>query len=387
MDTTISRIPQRLGLLLLGGLCVWGAVLTFGGLSPLTSDVRFNVAPFARCTFVGGLRDLNPNARLNHADLRALTCGTSDTLYMAELPLRDGVCEVQVELPWSIDGELVLIGDGGQSPATMAISAVEHEGRRHSLPSQEWAADRGVPAVAAADVSPDFRRLQLAFSDADSVKLNMLAIFTVLPRWKAWCLFLGLTVMLPLVCGIVAVLALLGWGRLPARRFPDWNLAQQMLTGFPIVLLLSLGWHLCPRHTLCDFAFVAALVIPAAAMTVRTARQRLAADGTREDGRLICLILAATALLVVGVMVDTNLVASRRMQPIDYLIPHTGAQRLAAGVPLDEQYASRPWAVHLLFAPWDHVLGRFSYWGYIGVLAGMNSLVLIPIAAFARRWG
>ena len=33
------------------------------------------------------------------------------------------------------------------------------------------------------------------------------------------------------------------------------------------------------------------------------------------------------------------------------------------------------------------MLGRFGYWGYIGIMAWLNALVLVPIAAIARDWG
>ena len=105
------------------------------------------------------------------------------------------------------------------------------------------------------------------------------------------------------------------------------------------------------------------------------------------ERRLVQLMIAATGLLVVCMMVDTNLVANRRAHPVDYLIPYVGARLLAAEQPLGSEFAARPWLVHALFAPWEHVLGRFSYWGYIGFLAGMNSLALIPVALFARNWG
>jgi len=112
----------------------------------------------------------------------------------------------------------------------------------------------------------------------------------------------------------------------------------------------------------------------------------LKSNNAGPDHGLVPWLLLTTLLLLCEVMVDTYLVANRRIIPVDHLLSYLGSKRLVGRVPMTEDLTFRPWLVHGLFAPLDWGSGRFSYWSYLGFMAGLNSLVLVPVALFSRRW-
>lgn len=375
-------ICRRLTLWSLGGIAFMGLLLLLGGYGPLSAQTPLNVAPFASCVHLPGRESIFGSLPITQADLRVLTSGTTDTLYMANVPLNDGSNAVALEFPWTVLlDKIIILGDGEQRRTTLKIAVQDAAGAWKMLDPRDWYARNGIPPIVVELEPKAIQALRFCVIRADSSLFNAIGVYTLVPRWQAWAAFLALTALLPFGCGVAAILSTLALGRIPLRFAQDKGMAVRMLAGVVVQLAAAVVWLSLPQSAMVDGVFVAVLASSAVGECVLLWR------GPAVERRLVQLMSAATGLLVVCMMVDTNLVANRRAHPVDYLIPYVGSRLLAAQQPLGPEFAARPWLVHALFAPWEHVLGRFSYWGYIGFLAGMNSLALIPVALFAQRWG
>ena len=64
--------------------------------------------------------------------------------------------------------------------------------------------------------------------ELESLRINAVAAMVLMPRWQAWAYVLGLNVVGPYFVGALALLALLGLGRLLA---PDGDLETRMVLG------------------------------------------------------------------------------------------------------------------------------------------------------------
>lgn len=364
------------------------AGLGWVGRSWLGQAIEFNVAPFATTHFNGKERYVNPRAALTRAALEVVTDGTVDTLYTAELPVSANGAELTISLPWPMQiVRLEVLGVESSTTGEIEIEFRAADGSWNSMGTNSWSGGTQPPLVEAFDPI-ELSELRLRFRRMNPVLLNAVALYVLAPRWLAWGAFLALMLLLPLACGTFVLLVILGWGRLacPGRDANMDGLGRQLVAGVLILALAGTAWLLAKDWPPASTAYWLFLSFGALAQGCRLARRRwqqLPADAAP----FWPLLLGTLLLLVMEVMTDTNLVLFRRMQPVDYLLAYLGAERLVLSAPMTEGLVSRPWLVHVQFAPWLVALGRFSYWGYIGFIAGINVLILVPMGLWARRWG
>ncbi len=347
-------------------------------LAPPTEPVEVNVSPLARVEVAGQVGRVVPGSRIEWCLPEAMLDATVDALYLAEVPARDDGPVATITWPWPVDLRRIgVLGGDDQFDGTLLVEAGSERLalRRPPRPGLPLFADRATRvAVDRITIRWLGRPPGLA-----SVRINAVAAMAVMPRWRAWAYVLGLGVVGPYLVGAAALLAVLGLGRGLA---PAADLGLRMALGLIAASALAVAWIVAPRSPWADTLHLAILGVAAAWELARGPIGR-----PSPDRGLFALIAAAAGLLVLDVFADTTLVMSRRMQPVDYLHSYIGAELLAARAPMVGQLLFRPWLMHAFFAPTTAALGRFGYWGYIGIMAWLNALILVPIAAIARGWG
>ena len=319
-----------------------------------------------------------PGAGIEYCLPEAMLDGTLDTLYLAEIPARDGELIAAISWPWPIDLRRIgVLGGDDNFAGTLVVEAGPERIalRRDPQPGRPLFAERTTRAPV--------DRITIRWLDRpvgmETIRINAVAAMAVMPRWRAWAYVLGLNVVGPYLVGALVFLAVLGCGRWLA---PGGDPGRRMVLGLLGTTVLAVAWIVAPRHPVVTALYLAIMGLAAAWELVRGPIVRPA-----PDRGLMALIAMSAGLLVLDVFTDTDLVMSRRMQPVDYLNSYIGGELLAAPAPLVGQLLFRPWLLHAFFAPMTAPLGRFGYWGYIGVMSWLNALILVPIATIARRWG
>jgi hypothetical protein len=340
--------------------------------------VEINVSPLATVTVAGQVGKVLPGADIQFCVPDVMLDGTLDTLYLAEVPVGNGPV-VTVRWPWPIGlSRVAVLGGDDKFAGTMLVEAGPER-----LVLRRHPATVGRPVFQQRATRARIDTIVIRWldrpKDATSLTLNAVAAMAVMPRWEAWAYVLGLNVLGPWLVGAFVTLGVLGVGR---WLTPTGDLGRRMILGLLATTTFATVWIVAPRAAWADAIYLG--VLGAAAVW------ELARGGFRRacpDRPLLALIAASAVLLVLDVFIDTYVVMSRRMQPVDYLHSHIGGELLAARAPLVGQLLLRPWLLHAFFAPLTSPLGRFSYWGYVGMMAWLNALVLVPIASLARRWG
>jgi hypothetical protein len=375
----VIRAVRRSSRWLLGGgagLVVAAAILL---IAPPTEPVEINVSPLATTTISGQVGNVLPGADMQRCLPEVMLDGTLDTLYLTEIPAAADGPTVTIRWPWPVD--LRRIGILGGDDKFVGTLVVEVGPERLILRRDPNGVARPIFEHRAIRVRVD--TIVIHWLDRPpgltSLTLNAVAAMAVMPRWQAWCYVLVLNVIGPWIVGAVVVAGVLGIGR---RLAPDGDLGRRLILGLLGSTALAVAWIVAPRGWWEDAIYLGIMGSGAVWELFRGGFRRSA-----PDRRLTALIAASAGLLILDVFVDTCVVMSRRMQPVDYLNSHMGGELFAARAPLVGQLLLRPWLLHAFFAPLTEPLERFSYWGYVGVMAWLNALVLVPIALIARRWG
>ncbi len=360
-------------------------LLVLAALVGFRQPIEVNVSPLARVVFDANPRYVNPNSTIEYSLPEATTDGLFDTLYMAEFPIGAGGGSIDFEFPFLVPAtRVVVLGWDKQPATTLRITVRDDHGDWRDLQHGDWAPRGNVPPFRQIDRPGSFRTLRLTFRDVDQVVLNSVMCFAAVPRWLAWIYFLGLNLIGPWMVGTAVVLATLGCGRmvLSLGTADPSDLGRRAVAGVACTAVVALVWCLLPRH----WAPAAAVMAAGVGIAVREAVWWMKTASTDPDRILVRWLLLAVLLLLCEVTVDTYLVTNRRIIPVDHLLSYLGSKRLVARVPMTDYLAFRPWLVHILFTPLDWISGRFSYWTYLGFMAGLNSLTLIALALFTRRW-
>ncbi|HEY2157763.1 MAG TPA: hypothetical protein VGH33_19190 [Isosphaeraceae bacterium] len=345
---------------------------------PPAAPVEVNVSPLASVSVAGQVGRVVPGAGIEYCLPEAMLDGTLDTLYLAEIHPADDGLVASITWPWPMElRRLGVLGGDGKFVGTLVVEAGPERMivRRDPQPGRPFFVER--TALAAID------RITIRWLDRPpgmaTIRLNTIAAMVVMPRWQAWAYVLGLNVVGPYLAGAFVLLALMGIGRWLA---PAGDLGRRMVLGVLGSSVLAVAWIATPRHPWVTAVYIAIMGLAAAMELVRGPMLR-----TSPERGLLALIAMSAGLLVLYVFADTYLVMNRRMQPVDYLNSYIGGQLLAARAPMVGELLLRPWLLHAFFAPMTAPLGRFGYWGYVGVMSWLNALVLVPIATIARRWG
>ena len=362
----------------LASIAIAAAIVGAAILARPGESVEVNVSPLARVEVAGQVGRVVPGAGIEWCLPEAMLDGTVDALYLAEIPARDDGPIATITWPWPVDLRRIgVLGGDDKFEGTLLVEAGAERLalRRPSRP--------GVPLHAERTTRAAVDRIAIRWLARPpalaSIRINAVAAMAVMPRWRAWIYVLGLNVVGPYLVGAAVVLAVLGLGRGLA---PAGDFGLRMALGLVAGSALAVAWIVLPRSPWADSIHLAILGLAAA---WELARGPVGRRG--PDRGPFALIAAAAGLLVLDVFADTTLVMSRRMQPVDYLHSYIGAERLASGAPMVGQLLFRPWLMHAFLAPTTAALGRFGYWGYIGIMAWLNALVLVPIVALARGWG
>jgi len=347
-------------------------------LAPPAEPVEVNVSPMASVEVAGQAGRVVPGAGIERCLPEAMLDATVDALYLAEVLARDDGPVATITWPWPVDLRRIgILGGDDRFEGTLLVEAGPERLALRRGPRP------GVPLFADRTTRVAVDRITIRWLGRPpglaSFRINAVAAMAVMPRWRAWAYVLGLGAVGPYLVGAAVVLAMLGLGRGLA---PAGDLGLRMALGLIAATALAVAWIVAPRSPWADGLHLAILGVAAAWELGRGPIGR-----PSPDRGLFALIAAAAGLLVLDVFADTTLVMSRRMQPVDYLHSYIGAERLASRAPMVGQLLLRPWLLHAFFAPTTAALGRFGYWGYIGIMGWLNALVLVPIAAIARGWG
>lgn len=361
------------------------AVLALAGLSWLGSgSCDLNLAPLSTILVDGKRGYLNPRPRVERRAADVVIDGLFDNQYELELPPGDHVVDILFPRA-TICNRIELIGAGGQKAVNLTVRSIWPNGTALLNGSTQWVSKGPKAPTFLVDQPTPIRGLRLEFSGDQPIVLNSILCHTRVRRWEAWTPFVGLQLALPWVCGLVMAAAFLGWGLLFVRSPPDApfeSLTKRLLVGAAVVPGLATGWLLLPpsiREGSAGAWLLAAALLPGLAAAASLLRNR------RQGGVGIVVGLAALSLLAT-VAVDGTLVANRRVKPMDHLFGLIGAQHLLAGAAMSNEMNLRPWYLQVLAAPLVQCCGDQSYWIYLGEVAWLNALALIPAAMWAERW-
>ena len=321
--------------------------------------------------------------------------------------LTDSLCAPNhgFDFPEGTDGELLVRLPPRLPPCVMTVVGSPSQPRCRlvvsylfGLPGKEtaeqlfgekvWRSVSGVPPAEAFSVPEGCEAVRLRFVGASVTALTALVCNVNWPRWQAWLYFGLLVVIGPWLLGLALIWAVLGWG-----RWIGWSLGvreggpcESLVGGLPVLLIVSALWVALPRCLGVNVAY-AALVLGSALAEWHWQRRAAACDDPRAtEYRLVAWLPVLALFLLLSVTVDSYGVGLDRVEPADHLHAFFGAQFLSRDLDLPSWMVARPWLAHVCYAPLDRLAGRFSYWAYLGFLASLNALVVLPVGALLGRW-
>ena len=330
-----------------------------------------DVAPLARLQLSDGT-DLNPRVRLSEWESPyALTDGLSSPDHLFEFPA--GCIGLRLEFPktFNLVGlHVVAIAGGPQAPTTARLST---PGRRPVMAQAQWYHEplRSSECLFELGSTPA-SVVEFEINEPSPPWASVNVLMTI-PRYVAWLYAIALTILLPMAAALTFAGGVVGLGVFRRDGDPGVVVAR----GLASATAIALAWTLLPRSLVVDALF--ATIWVAAAL-----RGILLLGNRAADRRLLVL---ASVFLVVSTQVESYSLSDARVSPVDHLHAHYGARRLSREIPINAELSERPWLLHVVAAPWDRLFGRLGYWGYVGVVAGLNSLSLLAAESILRRLG
>jgi hypothetical protein len=365
----------------------------------LAERIEVNVAMLGEPVVDGVSFRVNPSAApYTFGSSDAVTDGLYDSQHMFEFPSGAATHDFELRLPFVFNvRRLAVLGWGEQSNATLHIAVRTGDDPWRLVVSTPWRAEGQIPPLVQITGPFPLQSVRVSVSGADRVVLNTIACFVAMPRWLAWTYFLVLNVIGPALVGIAIVLVIVGWGRWLTYRIGacEMLLARRITAGLLFTATICVIWCMAPHFLLVNAGVLTLLGSGAVGEVVRILRRRALVSfaGDRADTldvlpwSTLGWMFALVFLLLAQVLTDTYLLGNRRINPLDHLFGYLGAQRLNQGLPMPLDFYQRPWLIATLYAPLDTLSGRFSYWCFLGMMAGLNSLIVAALHLYCRRWG
>ena len=393
---------MRFAAILLLCLVAGVALLVFGG-----DIIRFNAAPFAKIAIAafdekkvsepphGEERFLNTRALdLAWSDPTALTDSLYEPTHQFQFPHEPNlIARLIFPFPMEIHSTQVL-GNSDQKKRMLTVGRLLGREDVQVEAAREWLAKEGVPPIFRTRNGPmstdEVRVFSWTVSESDPpplLVLNSIHCAVQLQRWKGIALFLTATVVFPWLVGIVQLLSILGAGTLVVNRLrdPGADLAYRLVCGIVAMTTFACIWLVMPRHIFVDIVWCAAVCSLAVRQLFALFSRRN--EYAENQNRFVIAMMAFVSLLLLASSVaDSYGIGTHRIQPLDFLQSYYGAECLSRNLGMPVELANRPWLVHAMFAPWDRITERFSYFAYLGFLSGLNAAIIIPAVLWMRRW-
>jgi hypothetical protein len=367
------------------GLFAVFAVLAALAVAPYAAaPMDFTVSPLAVVRVNGAVNYRHLGVRDDEAFAEVVGDGLVDSQYLAELPSGPDPAELSLEFDFKVTAaRIVVIGAGEQSPGSVR-ARLELGGEPTFDRAYPWSPEEGRPPTLRLERPPEFDRLRLTFNGAPRTFLNNVEVMATGPRWRAWARFLRIELVSPWLAGALLFAAIAGWGRIlgPAREDdPSFASAAQTLAGLIFAGTAALAWIPIARAS--PVAGWMGVGFGAAGAFAEL-RALFRGEGGARERWLAMAPLAA--LLLAATVIDTTLIAARRVKPQDHLAGYFEALPLLRGELPRDYWAFRPWLSGVISAPAIWASGRFGYPNYLGLVAWLNAASLPLLLPLLAKW-
>lgn len=336
--------------------------------------VFVDVAPFAAVEVLGG-SSINPSVELAElSSVRAVNDGLWKPTHQFVFP--EGAFGLRLRLPAEFAIESVnLFATEVDRDRLMAVRLTDSLGRVTKTLHGEWRGQAWAATTTMNSNGAKATTVVVSFLDGPPPRINAVALLVIQDRWSGWGGVFAMTLGIPIVAGFVFVNGVVGMGSLVAGRTD----CPAKIAGVGVLasLITAVGWMHAPRSTTADAVFFSLSILAA----VYGMRSAVVPSDLRR------LALAAMLLLVAFTQAESLAMSDDRAEPLDFMHAYYGADRLGEGQRIPATLSARPWLMQFIAAPWLHTSGRFDYWCYVGLMAGLNGLTLLPVYVVASRLG
>jgi hypothetical protein len=361
------RIPRAVRLFLALAACV--AVVPL-----LLRPVIVDVAPFAAVEVLDG-PSINANVELAElSSVRAVNDGLWKPTHQFVFP--EGAVGLRFRLPaeFAIQSVNLFATEVGRD-RLVAVRLMDSLGRVTKTLQSGWQGQTYAATTTLSSTGAKATTVVVSFLNGPAPRINAVALLVMQDRWSAWGGVFAMTLGIPIVAGFVFLNGVIGMGSLFAGR--TQCPAKAAAVGVFASLLIAVGWMLAPRSTTADAVFFSFSSL-AAVYGIRS---------TVVPPELRRLAVAAMMLLLAFTQAESLAMSDDRAEPLDFMHAYYGADRLGHCERIPANLSARPWLMQFIAAPWLHAAGRFDYWCYVGLMAGLNGLTLLPVHVVANRLG